>query len=63
VSRQVTIEGRVVQETPDAVLIRVRDMPRREEIWFPRKVLLDGDTLSLSDSVCAAWFAKKMGLT
>lgn len=63
-SRQVPVDGRVVQATESAVCVRMNDTLRKTEIWFPRSVLLDGNHLDINDTdiECAEWFAQTKGL-
>lgn len=60
--------GTVIRTTEAAVLVRPRAQKGVEHIhgeqWFPRRVLLDGDTLDVGDSdiEVRTWFIRKQGI-
>jgi len=57
---QTTIEAEIIRATDRAVLIVYEDA----EVWVPRSVCLEGDSLSVGDTdlIVADWWLEKEGL-
>jgi len=57
---QTTIEAEITRATDRAVLI----VYEGDEVWVPRSVCLEGDSLSVGDTdlIVADWWLEKEGL-
>ncbi|WP_048647528.1 hypothetical protein [Nitratireductor soli] len=57
---QTTIEAEITRATDAAVLVDLDD----QEIWIPRSVCLEGDTLDVGDTdlIVADWWLEQEGL-